>query len=147
MKQIILLFFISLFAFKAHARRRGIPVCIPCEKIALVKDLPDDEYLQQDGSYLNLGYLHNEYGIIFIPAWNSGGKYVLTNEDQSIYYEVDEKQLAEIKEKYELSLSSNPLSLWKKIGGKLIYLIVIGYFVYSKFISSNEDDEEETTTT
>ncbi len=145
MKQIILLIFIALLANKAHARKGIIPVCIPCEKISLVKDLPNEEDLKQDGSFLNLGYLHNEYGIIFIPAWNSGGKYVLTNEDKTVYYEIDESQLEGIKQKYNVELSSNPLSFWKKIGGKLIYLAVIGFILYSKFFSKDEDEEDVAT--
>lgn len=140
MKKIILLLFVAFFANEAHARRGRIPVCFPCEKIATVQDLPNEDSLKQNGSFLNLGYLHNEYGIIFIPAWNSGGKYVLVNNDESIYYDLSEAQLEELKKTHNLELSSNPLSFWKKIGGKLIYLIVIGFILYGQF--SKGDDEE-----
>ncbi len=144
MKQIIVLIFISLFAIKTNARAR-IPVCTPCEKADLVEDLPNDETLKEGNEYLNLGYFHKEYGIAFIPAWNSDGRYVLVNEDESTYYDIDESQLAELKQKYNLDLSSNPLSFWKKIGGKLVYLIIIGLIIYGKMPSKDEKEDSVTT--
>jgi len=144
MKQIISLAFIALFATQAQARKR-IPACIPCEKIALVEDLPNDEALKEGGSHLNLGYLYKEYGIIFIPAWNTDGKYVLTNEGETTYYDITDEELEGIKKKYNLEISSSPLSFWKKIGGKIIYLIVIGLIIYGKFSPDDEEEEEVAT--
>ncbi len=146
MKQIILLLFIALLANKVHARKGiPIPVCFPCEEISLVKDLPDDEELKQGNSFLNLGYIYEGYGVLFVRAWNKKGRYVLTNKEKTVYYEIDENQLEGIKQKYNLELSSNPISFWKKIGGKLIYMIIIGLIIYSKFFSKDEDEEDVAT--
>ncbi len=142
MKQLLLITAAIFFTTNIYARRRRIPACLPCEKIHLVEDLPNDESLLEQGSYLNLGYLYEEYGIIFIPAWNKEGKYVLTNEDETTYYDVSEDELAKLKEQYNLELSPNPLSFWKKIGGKIIYLIVIGLIIYG-YLGKDDDEPEE----
>lgn len=140
MKHILVLSGVLLFAFNLQAKRFRIPVCFPCEKIATVQDLPDEENLKEAGSYLNLGYMYKEYGILFIPAWNEKGRYVLTNEDESVYYDLKEEELNELAKKYNVELSSNPLSFWKKIGGKIIYIILIALIVYGYF---SKDEEEE----
>ncbi len=146
MKKIVLLItFTVLFANEAFAKRGRIPVCIPCEKIALVKDLPNDENLKEGSDYLNLGYLYEEYGAVWVPAWNTKGKYVLINEDETVYYEITDAQLAELKTAYNLELAEHPISFWKKIGGKLVFLLVIGLIVWGKFSSNDEEEEEPQT--
>jgi len=144
MKKIILLIaFTVLCVNQAFAKRARIPVCFPCEKLALVEDLPDDENLKEGTDFLNLGYLYEEYSAVWIPAWNKKGKYVLVNEDETLYYDLTEAQLAELKTKYNLELSSHPLSLWKKIGGKIVYILLIGFIVWSKLSPDDEDEEVE----
>ncbi len=140
MKQIIFLAVFALVTFKSHAKLK-IPVCIPCEKIDMVTDLPNDENLKEGGDYLNLGYLHKEFGVVYIPAWNSDGKYVLTNENEDVYYELSEEDLEKLKETYNLEISSNPLSFWKKIGGKIIYLGLIGFVIWGYLSKDDENDE------
>jgi len=144
MKKILLLTIFTLFITSYSHARAKIPVCIPCEKLHEVQDLPNDEALLESGSYLNLGYLYNEYGAVFIPVWNTSGRYVLINEAKTVYYDLTEEQLLAYKEAYKLDLPSNPLSFWKKIGGKLIFLIIIGFILYGKFGKDPEEEEGET---
>ncbi len=146
MKKIILFVVFAVFITTNSFSRGKIPVCFPCEKIDLVKDLPDDELLKQGTSYLNLGYYYEEYGIIFIPAWLSSKKYVLMNTGGSTYYDLTKEQITELETKYDLDLTSNPLSFWKKIGGKLIYIVVIGFLIWGQFSKDPEDENEEQTT-
>ena len=141
MKNIILFLFFSFFVTTYSYARAKIPVCIPCEKIEVVKDLPNDKALLESGSYLNLGYLYEEYGAVFVPAWNTKGKYVLVNEAKTAYYDLTDDQLAQYTETYKLNLSDNPLSFWKKIGGKIIYLIFIGLIIIGKFGKDPEKGE------
>lgn len=145
MKKIVLLItFTVLFANQAFAKRGRIPVCFPCEKLELVKDLPNDENLKEGTDYLNLGYFYKEYSAVWIPAWNTKGTYVLINEDQTVYYEITDTQLTELKTKYNLELADHPLSIWKKIGGKAVYLVIIAFILWSKFSPEKEEEEEET---
>ncbi|MCH2034513.1 MAG: hypothetical protein MK202_13465 [Tenacibaculum sp.] len=144
MKKIVLLItFTVLFANEAFAKRGRIPVCIPCEKLELVKDLPNDENLKEGSDYLNLGYLYEEYGAVWVPAWNTQGKYVLINEDKTVYYEITDAQLAELKSTYSLELATHPLSFWSKIGGKLVFLVVIGLIIWGKISPDKDEDEDE----
>ncbi|CAL2076982.1 conserved exported hypothetical protein [Tenacibaculum sp. 190524A05c] len=146
MKKIVLLItFTVLCAHQAFAKRARIPVCFPCEKLALVKDLPNDEGLKEGTNFLNLGYLYEEYSAVWIPAWNTKGKYVLINEDETVYYEITDAQLAELETKYNLELSEHPLSFWKKIGGKAVYIIIIGLIIWGKLSPDNEEEEEPQT--
>ncbi len=146
-KLTVLLFFIIFFVVfsffatsKAYAKAR-IPVCFPCEAIDVVEELPDEEALNQGGSYLDLGYLHEEYGILFISFWNTNGKYVLTNEDKTTYYDISEEQLQELAKTYNVDVDGNPLGLWKKLGGKIILLIVIGIGIFVAFQKESEEDK------
>lgn len=144
MKKAILFTLFALFiSVKSFARKR-IPVCLPCEKLEEVQDLPNDESLLEAGTYLNLGYLYKEYGAVFVPVWNTSGTYVLINEDKTLYYEITEAQLEELKKTYNLELKPHPLSFWKKIGGKLVFLVVIALILYGKF--GKDSDEEPATT-
>jgi len=145
-KFLLFAIFTLLLTTSTFAKARiPIPVCFPCEDIAVIKDLPNDEALLQSGSYLNLGYLYEEYGAIFVPVWNNSGRYVLVNEAKTAYYDLSEEQLAEYKKAYDLELSSNPLSFWKKIGGKLVILLLLVLIIFVK-TGSDDDDDDETKT-
>lgn len=134
----IFLFFFSIQFVNAKIR---IPVCFPCENIAVVKDLPEnDDFKDDQGNALKLGYMYKEYGIVFIPVWNSEGKYVLTNESADSYLDLSETKLQSIKDAYKLDLSSgSPLSFWKKIGGKILTLFIIILFIWGSIPSKKND--------
>ncbi|WP_338768816.1 hypothetical protein WAF17_08575 [Bernardetia sp. ABR2-2B] len=146
MKKLILLslFFISVISY-TQAKGIPIPVCFPCEEITVVEELPDEENLkpEQAGYYLDLGYIYEEYGIVFIPFWNIEGKYVLYNKNHSTYYEITAEELQELQEKYDLDLDDNPLGLWAKFGGKLILMGFIGLAIFGMLSKSDEEEEEQ----
>lgn len=137
-----LLLTIGLF-LNANAKGIPIPVCFPCEEIHTVQELPDSEDLiGESGEKLNLGYMYAEYGVVWIPVWNTDGTYILTNEAEDTYYEIDEEFIAELKEVHGVEIpSGNPLSLWKKIGGKVLIFIIAGFLIWGQF---GDDDEDET---
>lgn len=141
MKKILLLSLFTLFLTSYSFARAKIPVCMPCEKLAEVKDLPNDESLLESGSYLNFGYLYEEYGVVWIPAWNTKGRYVLINEAKDSYYDLTDEQLTAYAEAYDIDLSANPLSFWNKIGAKIIYLILIGLIIFSYMGKDSDEDE------
>lgn len=142
MKKLILLLAVTIIGLQAQARLK-IPVCIPCEKIAIVKDLPKtDDFKDESGNYLKLGYYYKEYGAVFIPAWNSEGQYVLTNESEDMYYELSAEQIQELKDTHKIELpSGNPLSFWKKIGGKIIFILIIGAIIWGMIPEKDEPEK------
>ena len=145
MKKIILLTIFALFVTTYSFARRGIPipVCMPCEKLEEVKDLPNDETLLVSGSHLNLGYIYEQYGAIFVPVWNTSGRFVLINESKTTYYDLTDEQLTEYQKAYDLDITSNPISFWGKIGGKLIVLLLVVIIVYLQFSKDPDEEEEE----
>jgi len=142
MKLIITLFLAAGIFTNIQAKGIPIPVCFPCEELTTVKELPVSEDLVGEfNEKLNLGYLYEEYGIVWIPVWNTEGTYVLVNEDEDTYYEVDEAFLAELSEIDGVEIpTGNPLSIWSKVGGKVIVALLLGLIVWGQF---GDDDEEE----
>lgn len=134
-KIILICLFIGLFINKSSAKAR-IPVCIPCEKIALVKSLPfgSSDYKGNDGEKLDIGYKYNEYGVVMVPLWNGSGNYVLTNKKRDTYYDITKEELAELSKTHQLDISASPLSFWQKFGGKLAFLGLIAVLYFIKMV-------------
>lgn len=136
-----LLLTVGLFSNAMAKRGIPIPVCFPCDEIHTVEELPESENLiGEDGKKLNLGYMYKEYGVVWIPIWNTEGVYVLTNEAEDTYYDLVEADIEELKTVHNVEISSgNPLSIWKKVGGKVLLLIIAGFLIWGQF--SGDDDE------
>lgn len=132
-RKILLALVVTFLATSSLSARIKVPVCFPCESAESVKDLSSDEELTKViGTELNLSYLYNQYGAIWIPIWNSEGEYVLMNEDKTMYYEIDDDTATYLKEVYDIDIANieNPLSFWQKIGGKLAFVLIIGILIW-----------------
>ena len=128
-KKILLTALIAFGTVSLSSARGRIPVCFPCESIETVQELPEDSEVNQTSiDKLNVSYLHEEYGLLWMSLWNSEGSFVLSNEGSTTYYEIDAETAKYLKEvhKFDIETAENPLSFWKKIGGKLVFIIVVG---------------------
>ncbi len=142
MKLFITLLLAVGFFSNLSAKGIPIPVCFPCEELTTVEELPaSEDLLGEFDEKLNLGYLYEAYGALWIPVWNQEGQYVLVNEAEDTYYEVEADYIAELQELHGFEVpSGSPLSLWKKVGGKVILVFVLGLIVWGQFGSSDEDE-------
>ncbi len=144
MKKIILLTaLITVISFNSNARAR-IPVCIPCEYIETVIDLPDTiQLIGEDNVALNLGYRYEQFNIVWIPLWNKDGEYCLVNDAEDVYYDLTAEEKAYLTENHEATFEGNPLSMWDKVGGKAILLIILLFIGWSYFPSKDKETETE----
>ncbi|WP_027418447.1 hypothetical protein [Crocinitomix catalasitica] len=134
-----------LFTIQANAKAK-IPVCFPCEYIETTTVLPEDsEFIGEYDDQLNVGYKYDQINLLWIPIWNYEGQYCLVNAAEDTYYDITDEDKAILTETYGANLEGNPLSIWSKIGGKLIILIILGLVV--KGMLSSKDDEDENVAT
>ena len=132
MKKILLTVFVftSVNIMSAKAK---IPLCFPCETIETIQELPTDSEIQKlAGQKVNLSYLNNEYGILWMSVWNTNGRYVLSDISNNTYFEIDPEIATVLKDKhnFDVATATDPLSFWKKFGGKIIFFILIGLLVW-----------------
>jgi hypothetical protein len=145
--KILLLAIVSIFVTTTISAKAKIPVCFPCETIETTKDLTKDEELKQmAGNEVNLAYLNNEYGLLWTSVWNTSGRYVLSNSSNNMYWEIDETVASYLKEKhnFDVKTAENPLSFWKKIGGKLVFILLIGLLIWGNIGSKKKDEVKPT---
>lgn len=146
-RKILILTIVTIFTTTMASAKAKIPVCFPCETIETIKELPDDfELNEMANDKVNIAYINNEYGILWMSIWNTGGRYVLSNESNSIYYEIDTEVTQILKEKYnfDIATAENPLSFWKKIGGKLVLLVIVLLLIWGNIGSKKEKEIEPT---
>lgn len=150
MKKIILFALLSslfiCFANKADAKIR-IPISFGGEKISTVVDLPNDSTtMTNDGYYGNIGCYYKQFSIIWIPIWNWDEQYCIEYEGTTNMYggKISKEQAEAYASHYGVKLASASPSFWNKIGGKLIVLAAIAFFIWSSIGKKKEDDEEET---
>jgi len=127
-RKILLTVILLLCTINTVSARAKIPVCIPCETLQTVQELPKDSEIQElAGQKVNLSYINNEYGILWMSVWNSDGRYVLSDISNTTYFEIDAQASKILKEKhnFDVGTAENPLSFWKRIGGKLVFLVII----------------------
>jgi hypothetical protein len=142
-RKILLLAIVTVFTTTTLSAKVKIPVCFPCETIEKTMDLTKDEELKKmAGNEVNLAYLNNEYGLFWTSVWNTNGRYVLSNTSNTMYWEIDETVANYLKDRhnFDIKTAENPLSFWKKIGGKLLFILIIGLLVWGN-IGSEKDEE------
>ncbi|WP_147473934.1 hypothetical protein [Chryseobacterium nematophagum] len=129
---------IALCTMTFASAKAKIPVCLPCEKIQPIQELPTDSEIQKlVGQKVNLSYINTEYGILWMSIWNTNGRYVLSDISNNSYFEIDTQEAKILKEKHDFDVTTaeNPLSFWKKIGGKLVFFILIALLIWGNISS------------
>lgn len=124
----------------------GLPIVYgDGEHVAKVLDLPQrEEFMIQatDGKWYHadLGVLHEQFSLFFIPLFNYGTeKYVLytdtkIGEYDFTYADLDSEEVAYLQSEFGGISSTPELPFWDAWGGKLLALgIVVFIFLCSKF--------------
>ncbi len=146
MQKLILLAVVLTASISASARAR-IPVCMPCEYLETTLDLPaETEFIGESNDPLNVGYRFEQINIIWIPIWNYEGEYCLVNDAEDMYYDLTEDEKAYLTETHQASFEGSPLSLWDKMGGKAIILIILALILWGAIPSKKNKEEENTQT-
>ncbi len=134
----ILLAVAGLMSISNNASAKGIPIFYNNGlTFSQTHQLPDSIII--DGQHVNFGVGFNQFGVFWVPLWNYGEtEYVLITDDGNTGYDLDEEELAYLKEEYQIDTEQAPaIPFWHKTGGKLIWggvllLIIGGYFRKSK---------------
>jgi len=117
------------------------------EKISLVQNLPDtDEFKTSEGSHAAICVIYKQAWIMWIPAWNWDAKYVLSQPggEGTRYYEFKSPSIeAEVRTTYGLDSPDSAIPFWDRIGGKLVWALIIFGWIGIKSMSSDEDEETD----
>lgn len=139
----MLLFILGVAAITQEAEAKGVIVYHNGPTISKVADLPEDATI--DDTHVNLAVMYDQFGLFWLPVWNYGDtKYVLVDDTENTYWDVDEKLLETIKEDYSLDVAATPsIPFLSKVGLKPIIVLIALYFVWSALFSKKEEELEE----
>lgn len=148
-KVLLMICLLSVYAGTAHARVK-VPVG-EREVLKLVYDLPDTEdYQFEDGTYMDIARLHSEYQIAYIlPLY-------ITKEPRLVAYEKNEDVYIENipEEVIDAIITAEGLDkatllrlpFYKRYGGKLIGLLLLGLCIYGLIPSKGEKKKIDSVT-
>ncbi len=149
MKKFILLLSVLCLSVTALSAR-GIPIPVQFgeqEKLEIVQELPDtDDFLADDGQYVDLACLHKRISIMWIPVWVTGEpKLVLMKKNVAdTYWEVDDETLEQILKEQNLDKDDLlSLGFFTRYGGKILIALIVGFLIWGMIPSKDEDEEQE----
>lgn len=115
------------------------------EVLNKVADLPDtEEYKTDNGNYIDLGTIHQEFNIAYIlPLYiEQEPRLVGYCEKEDTYYELTEEQLSAILKENNLDGEKlNKVGFYSRYGGKIVGLIIIALIIWG-FIPSKKKKTE-----
>lgn len=127
----------------AESRKRGIPLLFQHgEWIGKKADLPDTieyrlmrpadtEATGPTGPYYDIGYMWSGIKVLFIPVFHWGGDWCAYISDDE-YASATHEECVEESNAAGIAMPSAGPGFWWAWGGKLIWLAVIGGFVFLK---------------
>ena len=148
-KTILTLALFVVLCFTANnVSAKGIIFYSNGEKAEITVKLPDDAIINNE--HVNLGVMYEQFSIFWIPVWNYGEtKHVLLNDKKNTYYDLDDESIEILKEDFNVEVPQKAsIGFWNKIGGKLIWCIVIvaviaGYWTTRKEAPERIPEEME----
>lgn len=144
--KLLLLTALLFVVYTESSARARIPYCSECQYIIPVADLPDSTrfYSEDHKAYADIAYVYKQFWIVWLPIWNFDEHYCLSIKGQDVYFDVSEEELQEYATTYNLDLPSNPISLWDKIGGKAIILVLVAGAIWAYWGKDSATEEEKT---
>jgi len=142
-------FIVLLFAFSSTSAFAKIKIPFgEREVLKKVYDLPDtDSFKVKDGQYFDLATLHKEYNIAyFLPLYITEEPRLVGYDGQAeSYYDIPQNEIDAILASQKLNKADiNKLSFYKRYGGKLVGLLILGLIIYGVIPSKKEKVEPKT---
>jgi hypothetical protein len=140
MKKTILTLALFSALFLTANTAKGVIFYSNGEKVEVVKTLPEDVIIED--AHFNLGVMYEQFAIFWIPMWNYGEtKYVLINDKKDTYYDLSEEDVEDLCTEFNIDVPKKPtIGFWNKIGGKLIWCVVIVAAIYGWWISRKDNE-------
>jgi hypothetical protein len=134
------------FVFSTQAYSKGMPLFfqVGSEVVTKTHELPDTEmYQMEDGSYMDIGVFHKQFTLMFIPLWCYDVQWCGYIDDETLMT-LTQEEVDMIAEMESLELSATPsVPFWNSIGGKLLFLALIGGFIGYVMMKGGEDEDEQ----
>ncbi|MCL2247037.1 MAG: hypothetical protein FWC10_08010 [Lentimicrobiaceae bacterium] len=144
MKKVILTLtlFVVLCFTANNASAKGIIFYSNGEKAEIATKLPDHAIINDE--HVNIGVMYKQFSIFWVPIWNYGEtKHVLINDKKDTYYDLDDETIEILKEDFNVELPQKAsIGFWNKIGGKLIWCLVIAVAIAGYWITRKDDTQE-----
>lgn len=125
---------ISAFTMSQEVSAKGK---VPFGEVDMIKDVADlpntEEYLIEGDRYLDLARLHKEINVAWmIPLWvTQEPKLVGYDKTDGSYYELKDSELDNIIKANNLDKEKLlTLSLYSRVGGKVVAAIIIAFMVW-----------------
>lgn len=140
---IVILVFLLFNASSVEAKKPGF-ISLGGEVVSKVADFPDTESFQTEaGAYMDPGCIYKQFSIMFIPLWNYEISWCGYTGEENSYVIIDKATLDELAKEAKVQLPAEPsLPFWDSIGGKLLFVTLVGGFIaYSMFVKNKGTDE------
>ena len=102
-----------------------------------------DEWRTEDGGHADLSIIYKQAWILWIPIWNWDARYcgsTASSRQSTTYFPLLGGD-SEFVSKYGSPEGAIPL--WDRIGGKLVWALIIFGWIGIKSMSSDEDEETD----
>lgn len=142
---LLVLAFSLLNSESAEARRKSGFFSFGGEVMSKVQDFPDTEAFQlEDDTYVDAGCIYKQVSILFIPVWNYDIRWCGYTGEGDSYLALTKEELDEMAKEANVTLAESPsLPFWSSIGGKLVFLVLIGGLIAYAILSPDDEEEEE----
>lgn len=142
-KRFIILSLFTLFFSVQFIQAKGVIIYHNGPKVEVKEELPEDAFINDE--HVNLGVMYNQFGLFWLPLWNYGTpQYVLINDKEDTYYDLDEEDIALLQEEYGVNLAKAPKpSLWQQIGLKPVIVLLVFFLIWGNIGGKKDEEERE----
>jgi DNA-directed RNA polymerase subunit RPC12/RpoP len=131
--------FFAVFILAAQGAS-AINFSVGGEKIALIADLPNNDYYMTENMTVDIGIIYEQFKLIVVPVINYNKRWCLFSGSR--YWELDKTTIDAIAAEAGVILPAGmTLPFWDAWGGKLLLLAIFGAGVLLVLHEKNKDEK------